>query len=63
MAKVPVRTDGVFACFYATTADVRAVVAAYRDSMGCSYREAWAAWFAWAMEPNETAPSIDALPH
>lgn len=49
MAKIPVRTDGVFARFYATTADVRSVVAAYRDSMGCSYREAWAAWFAWAL--------------
>lgn len=63
MAKCPVRTDGVFAQFYAATDDVRAVVAAYRGEMGCSYREAWGAWFAWAMggEPNKPNPSIDAF--
>lgn len=61
MAKIPVRTDGVFARFYATTADVRSVVAAYRGVMGCSYREAWAAWFAWAL--NENSQTFDALPN
>lgn len=49
MSKTQVRTDGEFGPFYALTTDVRAVVAMYRAAVGCSYRQAWATWFVWAL--------------
>ena len=61
MAKSPARTDGVFGRLYATTADVRAVVAAFRVETGYGYREAWGAWFGWAL--NENSQTFDALPN
>lgn len=54
-AKSSIRTDGAFAQFYALTADVRSVVAMYRSAAGCSYGEAWAAWFAWALGSGEVS--------
>ena len=48
-APSPVRIDGEFAEFYAVARDIRAVIAAYRAVRGIGYREAWVAWFRWAM--------------
>lgn len=46
----PLRNDGIFGILYQQHSDVRAVVAAYRDLFECGYRQAWAAWFAWACQ-------------
>lgn len=44
-----IRRDGEFGKLYAEPHNVRAVISAYREKTGCSYRTAWGDWFDWAL--------------
>jgi len=58
---VAIRRDGLFGELYTEPHNIRAVIAMYRERVGCDYRTAWADWFDWANGLPSRCETIEML--
>ena len=53
--------DGLFGELYTEPHNIRAVIAMYRERVGCDYRTAWADWFDWALGLPSRRETVEML--